>query len=148
VGVRVRVRKEGCIYTGAPWPWQSRSGSHGDGRRRPRLGSGARVGKADTAPHVRRRQNRQTRFLHTRLSFPCAPAKGGVQCEWDARDGWWSGRVDMTGWVSTIFTPPRILGRVHLTVGNRSGYRGNRSYPSGSVRKTLGYRSLTEPSKP
>jgi hypothetical protein len=42
--------------------------------------------------------------------------------------------------------PPGI--RVHLTVGNRSGYRGNRSYRSGSVRKKLGYRSLTEPSKP
>jgi hypothetical protein len=39
-------------------------------------------------------------------------------------------------------------GRVHLTVGNRSGYRGNRSYRSGSVRKKVGYRSLTEPSKP
>jgi hypothetical protein len=38
--------------------------------------------------------------------------------------------------------------RVHLTVGNRSGYRGNRSYRSGSVRKKLGYRSLIEPSKP
>jgi hypothetical protein len=38
--------------------------------------------------------------------------------------------------------------RVHLTVGNRSGYRGNRSYRSGSVRKKLGNRSLTEPSKP
>jgi hypothetical protein len=38
--------------------------------------------------------------------------------------------------------------RVHLTVGNRSGYRGNRSYRSGSVWKKLGYRSLTEPSKP
>jgi hypothetical protein len=38
--------------------------------------------------------------------------------------------------------------RVHLSVGNRSGYRGNRSYRSGSVRKKLGYRSLTEPSKP
>jgi hypothetical protein len=38
--------------------------------------------------------------------------------------------------------------RVHLTVGNRSGYRGNRSYRSGSVRKKLGSRSLTEPSKP
>jgi hypothetical protein len=37
---------------------------------------------------------------------------------------------------------------VHLTVGNRSGYRGNRSYRSGSVRKKLGNRSLTEPSKP
>jgi hypothetical protein len=41
--------------------------------------------------------------------------------------------------------PPR---RVHLTVGNRSGYRGNRSYRYGSVRKKLGYRSLTESSKP
>jgi hypothetical protein len=39
-------------------------------------------------------------------------------------------------------------GRVHLTVGNRSGYRGNRSYRSGSVRKKLSYHSLTEPSKP
>jgi hypothetical protein len=38
--------------------------------------------------------------------------------------------------------------RVHLTVGNRSGYRDNRSYRSSSVRKKLGYRSLTEPSKP
>jgi hypothetical protein len=42
--------------------------------------------------------------------------------------------------------PPRS--KVHLTVGNRSGYRGNRSYRSGSVRKKLGYRSLTEPIKP
>jgi hypothetical protein len=41
-----------------------------------------------------------------------------------------------------------IMTRVHLTVGNRSGYRGNRSYRSGSVRKKLGNRSLTEPSKP
>jgi hypothetical protein len=40
------------------------------------------------------------------------------------------------------------VSRVHLTVGNRSGYRGNRSYRSGSVRKKLGNRSLTEPSKP
>jgi hypothetical protein len=38
--------------------------------------------------------------------------------------------------------------RVHLTVGNRNGYCGNRSYRSGSVRKKLGYGSLTEPSKP
>jgi hypothetical protein len=37
--------------------------------------------------------------------------------------------------------------RVHLTVGNRPGYRGNQPYRSGSVRKKLGYRSLTEPSK-
>jgi hypothetical protein len=41
-----------------------------------------------------------------------------------------------------------LRARVHLTVGNRSGYRGNRSYRSGSVRKKLGNRSLTEPSKP
>jgi hypothetical protein len=41
-----------------------------------------------------------------------------------------------------------LMTRVHLTVGNRSGYRGNRSYRSGSVRKKLGNRSLTEPSKP
>jgi hypothetical protein len=32
----------------------------------------------------------------------------------------------------------RDVSRVHLTVGNRSGYRGNRSYRSGSVRKKLG----------
>jgi hypothetical protein len=41
-----------------------------------------------------------------------------------------------------------LQARVHLTVGNRSGYRGNRSYRSASVRKKLGYRSLTEPNKP
>jgi hypothetical protein len=41
----------------------------------------------------------------------------------------------------------RDVSRVHLTVGNRFGYRGNRSYRSGSVRKKLGNRSLTEPSK-
>jgi hypothetical protein len=40
-----------------------------------------------------------------------------------------------------------LWNRVHLTVGNRPGYRGNRTYRSGSVRKKLGYRSLTEPSK-
>jgi hypothetical protein len=34
------------------------------------------------------------------------------------------------------------------TVGNRSDYRGNRSYRSGSVRKKLSYRFLTEPSIP
>jgi hypothetical protein len=50
-------------------------------------------------------------------------------------------------------TPTRLLylSRIHpwvqLTVGNRPGYRGNRPYRSGSVRKKLGYRSLTEPSK-
>jgi hypothetical protein len=37
---------------------------------------------------------------------------------------------------------------VHLTGGNRLGYRGNRPYRSGSVTKKLGYRSLTEPNKP
>jgi hypothetical protein len=40
-----------------------------------------------------------------------------------------------------------LWNRVHLTVGNRPGYRSNRPYRSGSVRKKLGYRSLTEPSK-
>jgi hypothetical protein len=40
-----------------------------------------------------------------------------------------------------------VRNRVHLTVGNRPGYRGNRPYRSGSVAKKLSYHSLTEPSK-
>jgi hypothetical protein len=58
-------------------------------------------------------------------------------------------------WLNSPPPPPRRTAsaspavpptpRVHLTVGNRPVYRGNRS---GSVAKKLGYRSLTKPSKP
>jgi hypothetical protein len=87
------------------------------------------------APHPPVRE-RAMPLPRLQLRRPRAGARWAVHCHAPSR------RSSQQGTAGR-----RDLSRVHLTVGNRPGYRGNRPYRSGSVAKKLGYRSLTKPSK-